>query len=60
MITSPSNKRVAKAVRLKKRAMRERDRRFLVEGVRAVGEAVESAADVSAVFHVGSDDQRVG
>ena len=49
MITSVHNKRVAKAVRLKKRAMREKDRRFLVEGVQAVREALQSDATVEGV-----------
>ncbi|HCP62749.1 MAG TPA: hypothetical protein DIU14_09830 [Actinobacteria bacterium] len=50
MITSPQNKRVAQAVRLHKRALREKDRRFLVEGVQAVGEALASGAEVVEVF----------
>src|SRR6266571_8102186 len=60
MISSPSNKRVAKAVRLKKRALREKDRRFLVEGVPAVQEAVTGGATVHVVFHAGPGDSRVG
>ncbi|MFN2543414.1 MAG: TrmH family RNA methyltransferase [Actinomycetota bacterium] len=40
LITSVRNPRVADAVKLKKRAFRERDRRFLVEGAQAVGEAL--------------------
>lgn len=52
VITSPQNKRVAKAVRLKKRTMRERERRFLVEGTRGVLEALRAGA-VSEVFHAG-------
>jgi TrmH family RNA methyltransferase len=39
VITSVHNPKVAAAVRLKKRAFRERNRRFLVEGAQAVGEA---------------------
>lgn len=50
MITSPSNKRVVKAARLKKRAMREKDRRFLVEGGRAVREALASGAVIHDLF----------
>jgi RNA methyltransferase, TrmH family len=53
MITSTQNKRVAKAVRLKKRAMRETDGLFLVEGVQGVGEALASKGIVREVFHVG-------
>ena len=33
MLTSARNPKVAAAVRLKKRALREEDRRFLVEGM---------------------------
>jgi TrmH family RNA methyltransferase len=50
-ITSTKNKQVAAAARLKKRAFRERDRRFLAEGAQAVREAVEAGA-AEAVFHV--------
>jgi TrmH family RNA methyltransferase len=50
MIASIHNKRVARAARLKKRAMRERDRRFLVEGVQGVIEALSSSAPVDEVF----------
>src|SRR5438876_1699371 len=51
VITSTHNKRVAKAVRLKKRAMREKDRRFLVEGAQAVREAIACEAAVGELFH---------
>ena len=50
LIASVRNKRVAHAMRLKKRALREKDRRFLVEGAQAVGEALSSAAGVEEVF----------
>jgi TrmH family RNA methyltransferase len=50
MITSTQNTRVVRAVRLKKRAMRERDRRFLLEGVQGVVEALESGAPVEEIF----------
>jgi RNA methyltransferase, TrmH family len=49
-ISSIHNKRVARAVRLKKRAMREKDRRFLVEGAQGVAEAIRSGARVEEVF----------
>jgi len=58
VISSPRNKRVARAVRLKKRALREKDRRFLVEGVQGVREAVASDAAVHDVFHSGASDGR--
>ena len=41
MLTSPRNPRIAAAARLKKRAHREEDRRFLVEGAQAVGEGLD-------------------
>jgi TrmH family RNA methyltransferase len=50
-ITSTKNKQVAAAARLKKRAFRERDHRFLAEGAKAVLEAVEAGA-AETVFHV--------
>ena len=53
MITSPRNKRVTQAVRLKKRALREKDRRLLVEGAQGVLEALRGGG-VSEVFHTGS------
>jgi TrmH family RNA methyltransferase len=50
VITSTQNKRVAAAVRLKKRAMREKDRRFLVEGAQGVLEALSAGAGVQELF----------
>lgn len=41
MLTSPRNPRIAAAARLKKRAFREEDRRFLVEGAQAVREGLD-------------------
>lgn len=51
MITSPRNRQVIKAVRLKKRAIRDRERRFLVEGAQVTAEALH-AGSLEAVFHV--------
>ena len=51
MITSLKNPKVAAAVKLKKRAFRERERRFLVEGAHAVGEALASDARPTSLFH---------
>jgi len=59
VITSPHNNRVAAAVRLKKRAMREKDRRFLVEGAQAVGEALASGAGVLEVFVTPASQERL-
>lgn len=51
MITSTRNERVAAALRLKKRAFRERERRFLVEGAQAVGEALTEGPRLSRLYH---------
>ncbi|HYU58588.1 MAG TPA: TrmH family RNA methyltransferase [Actinomycetota bacterium] len=48
-LSSPRNRQVVRAARLKKRAFRERDRRFLVEGPQAVGAAL-GTAPVDALF----------
>jgi RNA methyltransferase, TrmH family len=58
VITSTHNKRVVKAARLKKRAMREKDRRFLVEGTRAVAEAVASGR-VAEIFYTEGAEVRL-
>ncbi|HEX7247144.1 MAG TPA: TrmH family RNA methyltransferase [Actinomycetota bacterium] len=42
MLTSPRNPRVATAARLRKRAFREHDRRFLLEGAHVVREALRA------------------
>ena len=52
MLTSIKNPKVAAAVRLKKRAFREEDRCFLVEGAQGVGEALEHPADLRSLFVV--------
>jgi RNA methyltransferase, TrmH family len=59
MITSTQNKRVIQAARLKKRAMREKDRRFLVEGVQGVAEALGSKGVVREIFHTGAAEPRL-
>jgi RNA methyltransferase, TrmH family len=59
VITSVRNSRVAKAARLKKRAMRERDRRFLVEGAQAVQEALAAGARVHDVFSSSPSEGRL-
>lgn len=53
MITSVRNPKVAAALRLHKRAFRERGRAFLVEGARALTEALDSPQALDALF--GSD-----
>ncbi len=50
MLTSAKNPKVAAAVRLKKRAFREEDRRFLVEGAQGVGEALEQPGHLRELF----------
>jgi len=44
VLTSTKNPKVAAALRLKKRAFRDEDRRFLVEGARGVDEAIRAGA----------------
>ena len=51
-MTSIKNPKVAAAVRLKKRAFREADRRFLVEGAQGVGEALEHPDSLMSLFVV--------
>jgi TrmH family RNA methyltransferase len=50
VITSLRNPKVAAAVKLKKRAVREQERRFLVEGAQAVAEALEHPLGLSSLF----------
>jgi TrmH family RNA methyltransferase len=50
VLTSLKNPKVAAAARLKKRAFREEDRRFLVEGVQAVGEALDEPGRLGSLF----------
>jgi TrmH family RNA methyltransferase len=59
MITSMQNKSVVQAARLKKRAMREKVRRFLVEGVQGVAEALGSKGVVREIFHTGAAEPRL-
>jgi RNA methyltransferase, TrmH family len=56
VITSASNARVVDAVRLKKRAARERARRFLVEGPRGIQEALTAGAGLLTLFHCGPSE----
>jgi RNA methyltransferase, TrmH family len=51
VITSVRNPRVAAALKLHKRAFRERQRAFLVEGAHVLVEAIESGRALSALFH---------
>jgi len=51
VITSVRNPRVAAAIRLHKRAFRERDRAFLVEGVQPVTEALARPGGMTSLFH---------
>jgi RNA methyltransferase, TrmH family len=51
VITSVRNPRVAAALKLHKRAFRERERAFLVEGAQVLVEAIESGPGLSALFH---------
>jgi RNA methyltransferase, TrmH family len=58
VITSTQNRRVSAAARLRKRGLRDQDRRFLVEGAQAVGEALDAGA-VESVFHIPGSTGRV-
>src|SRR5215207_11614498 len=52
VITSVRNPKVAAALRLHKRAFREHERAFLVEGVQVLGEALSMPRDaISTLFH---------
>ena len=55
LITSVRNPKVAAALRLHKRTLRDVDRAFLVEGAQAVGEALGSAANLRTLFHTDPD-----
>ncbi|HEY6568114.1 MAG TPA: TrmH family RNA methyltransferase [Actinomycetota bacterium] len=50
MLTSPKNPKVAAAARLKKRAFRDEDRRFLVEGTQGVREALSTRGGLESLF----------
>lgn len=50
MLTSLKNRKVVAAVRLKKRAFREQDRRFLVEGSQGVEEGLASQVGLLSMF----------
>ncbi|MEX1047058.1 MAG: TrmH family RNA methyltransferase [Actinomycetota bacterium] len=56
MITSVRNAKIADAVKLKKRAMRDRAGKFLVEGAKTVGEALGSGAPIEVLFHTDTAD----
>ncbi len=56
MLTSLKNPKVAVATRLRKRAFRDEDRRFLVEGVQGVEEALEDAARLELLFVTGAHE----
>ena len=50
MLTSAKNPKVVAAVRLKKRALREEERAFLVEGAQGVGEALAEEGRLRTLF----------
>jgi TrmH family RNA methyltransferase len=58
IISSTSNRQVASAARLKKRALREKEKRFLAEGAQATAEALDAGA-VEHLFHVPSKSESV-
>ncbi|MFL6137945.1 MAG: TrmH family RNA methyltransferase [Frankiaceae bacterium] len=59
MLTSPRAPRVAAARRLARRAMRQAERRFLVEGPQAVAEALAEPGAVVEVFATAEAGERV-
>jgi RNA methyltransferase, TrmH family len=59
LITSVRNPKVAQAVRLKKHAFREEDRRFLAEGPQSVREALAADGILQALFAVDALDPLV-
>jgi TrmH family RNA methyltransferase len=50
VLTSPKNPKVSAAARLKKRAFRDEDRKFLVEGAQAVSEALGVPGALETLF----------
>jgi len=60
MITSPRNPKIAAAVKLHKRAFRDRDQRFLVEGAQVVAEAIAHAPGLETLFYIDEDEPVVG
>lgn len=59
MITSVRNAQVARARKLLKRAVRDRTRRFLVEGVIGIREALRSGAQLEALFVEAAAEDRL-
>lgn len=55
MITSTRNERVAAAMKLKKRAFRDAERQFLVEGAQAVSEALAHPEGLLRLYHTARD-----
>lgn len=60
MITSTRNPRVAAAMKLKKRAFRDEERRFLIEGAQAVAEAFGPSGRLETLFHSVEDHVLLG
>lgn len=58
MITSPRNRQVVRAARLKKRALRDKEQRFLVEGAQVTMEALR-AGRVEGLFHLADEGGRL-
>jgi TrmH family RNA methyltransferase len=51
LITSPNNSKIKQIRALRQRKAREASRLFLVEGIRQVGEAVQSGASLQGIFY---------
>jgi TrmH family RNA methyltransferase len=60
VITSTRNSRVAAALRLRKRAFRDREQRFLIEGAQAVGEALDRDGRLESLYHSVQDHPLIG
>ena len=58
MITSTKNRRIVEAGKLKKRAFRDREARFLVEGAQVAAEALEAGV-LETLFHLTDEHGRV-
>jgi TrmH family RNA methyltransferase len=57
VLTSLKNPKVAVAARLRKRAFRDEDRRFLVEGAQGVGEALDDGGRLELLFVTGAHEE---
>ena len=59
MLTSLANDRVKRVVKLRGRRHRDREGRFIVEGVRELRAVLRAGFPLETVFHSGSDAQEL-